>query len=84
MQCPKCKFDNSKVIDSRSFSDGGVYRRRRHKCLTCSHHFSTLEIVLPENHIVLSKVNITIFSEFLSNNKVMLLFKEFQNLIKKI
>lgn len=42
MECPKCGFLNSQVIDSRLDRDGISIRRRR-RCLACSHRFTTFE-----------------------------------------
>ena len=44
MRCPFCKFEDSKVIDSRSSSEGRVVRRRR-ECLHCQRRFTTKEYV---------------------------------------
>ncbi len=44
MRCPFCKEDDSKVIDSRSISEGRVVRRRR-ECLRCERRFTTKEHV---------------------------------------
>lgn len=44
MRCPYCAYINSKVIDSRSKSDGCVIRRRR-ECLSCKRRFTTKEYV---------------------------------------
>lgn len=42
MQCPKCLFDDTKVLDSRVAPDGYAIRRRR-ECGKCHFRFSTLE-----------------------------------------
>lgn len=42
MRCPYCKFEDSKVVDSRSVNDGQVIRRRR-ECLSCKRRFTTKE-----------------------------------------
>lgn len=42
MKCPKCGFNDSKVIDSRP-ADNKV--RRRRECLECSERFTTYEII---------------------------------------
>jgi len=42
MKCPVCHFEDTKVIDSRSSTDGFLIRRRR-ECLKCSFRFSTYE-----------------------------------------
>jgi transcriptional repressor NrdR len=48
MQCPYCKYENTKVTDSR---DTGVYSiRRRRECLKCNRRFTTYE------HVELSPV----------------------------
>ncbi len=47
MRCPFCKNDDSKVIDSRSYSKGFSIKRRR-ECLKCGKRFTTFEM-LEEN-----------------------------------
>lgn len=42
MQCPFCKTNNDKVIDSRAADAGRVIRRRR-ECLACKRRFTTYE-----------------------------------------
>lgn len=42
MICPKCKSDQTTVIDSRQFK---AYRRRRYECLMCGERFTTKETV---------------------------------------
>ena len=42
MKCPLCHNQDTKVIDSRSASDGLSIRRRR-ECLKCEFRFSTYE-----------------------------------------
>jgi len=42
MQCPFCKADNDKVVDSRSAENGRIVRRRR-QCLQCAKRFTTYE-----------------------------------------
>ncbi|KAA3658540.1 MAG: transcriptional repressor NrdR [Calditrichaeota bacterium] len=44
MNCPFCDSKNSKVLDSRSSSEGRVIRRRR-QCLECKQRFTTKEFV---------------------------------------
>ena len=44
MNCPFCEYKNSKVLDSRSSSEGRVIRRRR-ECLSCKRRFTTKEFV---------------------------------------
>jgi transcriptional regulator nrdR len=42
MQCPRCKFNGSRVIDSRPADDGRSIRRRR-ECDKCGYRFTTFE-----------------------------------------
>ncbi len=42
MRCPRCRADDTKVIDSREADDGAAIRRRR-SCVQCSHRFTTYE-----------------------------------------
>lgn len=42
MRCPFCKFEDSKVIDSRLTEAGNSIRRRR-ECLNCVKRFTTYE-----------------------------------------
>lgn len=42
MQCPKCKYSSSRVIDSRPTEDGQSIRRRR-ECEECQYRFTTFE-----------------------------------------
>jgi transcriptional repressor NrdR len=42
MKCPKCGFDDSKVIDSRPADDK---IRRRRECLSCKERFTTYELI---------------------------------------
>jgi transcriptional repressor NrdR len=42
MQCPFCKTDDSRVIDTR-VTDGGSVVRRRRECVQCSKRFTTYE-----------------------------------------
>ncbi|HNV87106.1 MAG TPA: transcriptional regulator NrdR [Candidatus Omnitrophota bacterium] len=44
MRCPFCKFEDTKVIDSRPSNEGEVIRRRRH-CDKCGRRFTTYEKV---------------------------------------
>jgi transcriptional repressor NrdR len=43
MQCPSCKYEDTKVIDSRA-NDGSQVRRRR-ECLRCEYRFTTYETI---------------------------------------
>ncbi len=42
MRCPKCAFEDTKVLESR-LSDGGRSVRRRRSCIECNHRFTTYE-----------------------------------------
>ena len=42
MYCPRCKSDDTAVVDSRIAEDGRAVRRRR-ECSKCSHRFTTFE-----------------------------------------
>ena len=42
MQCPKCKNNGSRVVDSRPADDGRSIRRRR-ECEECGYRFTTFE-----------------------------------------
>ena len=44
MKCPKCQYDETKVLESRLASDGGSIRRRR-TCRQCNYRFTTYEKV---------------------------------------
>ena len=54
MQCPFCKVDEDRVIDSRSIGEGSVIRRRR-KCLACGRRFTTYERTEAAPRIVVKK-----------------------------
>ena len=42
MNCPFCRHDDSRVVDSRPADDGSLIRRRR-ECLECGRRFTTSE-----------------------------------------
>ena len=42
MRCPRCKSEDTAVIDSRLAEDGRAIRRRR-ECSKCEHRFTTFE-----------------------------------------
>ncbi|MGO3731598.1 MAG: transcriptional regulator NrdR [Vagococcus sp.] len=44
MQCPKCHYNGSRVVDSRPADDGRSIRRRR-ECEECAYRFTTFERV---------------------------------------
>jgi transcriptional repressor NrdR len=54
MICPKCKFKNTRVVDSRDANEGRVIRRRR-QCEECEHRFTTFEKIETANFIVIKK-----------------------------
>lgn len=43
MHCPFCKYEETKVIDSRLSNDGEQVRRRR-ECLSCHERITTYEV----------------------------------------
>jgi transcriptional repressor NrdR len=44
VHCPACQADDTKVVDSRLASEGSAVRRRR-RCPSCGHRFTTFERV---------------------------------------
>ena len=52
MKCPYCSYQESKVIDSRSVSDG---IRRRRQCLKCDSRFTTYEKINTGSFLVTKK-----------------------------
>lgn len=54
MICPKCKYKNTSVVDSREASEGRSIRRRR-ECEECKHRFTTFEQVETANFLVVKK-----------------------------
>lgn len=42
MQCPSCRSEQSRVLDSRAVESGSAIRRRR-ECTRCATRFTTLE-----------------------------------------
>ncbi len=54
MRCPACKFEDTKVLDSRSLEEGAIIRRRR-ECLKCGFRFSTHEEMEVLNLVVIKK-----------------------------
>ena len=42
MHCPRCRFSDTSVVDSRVNEDGRSVRRRR-ECPKCNHRFTTFE-----------------------------------------
>ena len=54
MQCPFCRVDEDRVIDSRSIGEGNAIRRRR-KCLACGKRFTTYERTEAQPRLVVKK-----------------------------
>lgn len=54
MRCPKCGFENSKVIDSRPTEETSSIRRRR-ECLKCKHRFTTYEYMEHKPIVVIKR-----------------------------
>ena len=54
MRCPKCGFQDDKVIDSRASREGATIRRRR-ECLSCNHRYTTYEEIEHEGLMVLKR-----------------------------
>lgn len=54
MVCPKCKHDNTHVLDSRE-TEGHKAVRRRRECGHCKHRFTTFERVEVTTFIVVKK-----------------------------
>jgi transcriptional repressor NrdR len=54
MQCPFCKADNDKVIDSRA-SEGGRSVRRRRLCLECERRYTTYERIEESTKLMVIK-----------------------------
>jgi transcriptional repressor NrdR len=54
MQCPFCRTDEDRVIDSRAIGEGNAIRRRR-KCLACGKRFTTYERTEVQPRVVIKK-----------------------------
>ena len=54
MRCPKCGWQEDKVIDSRTSKEGSTIRRRR-ECLACGYRFTTYEQVESEDLMVIKR-----------------------------
>lgn len=54
MRCPKCKHDDTKVVDSRETNEGAEIRRRR-ECEKCDFRFTTFEQIETTNFLVVKK-----------------------------
>ena len=56
MICPKCKYEDTRVLDSRDTNESREIRRRR-KCGSCDFRFTTFERIETTNFIVVKKDN---------------------------
>ena len=54
MLCPKCKYEDTKVVDSRDTTEGAAIRRRR-ECEKCGFRFTTFEQIETANFLVVKK-----------------------------
>ncbi len=54
MKCPYCNFPESKVLDTRTASDGSSIKRRR-ECLECQKRFTTFEVLESVQIVVIKK-----------------------------
>ncbi|MDK2981809.1 MAG: transcriptional repressor NrdR [Chloroflexota bacterium] len=55
MQCPQCKSENTRVIDTTHDSHGGI--RRRRECEDCTFRFSTYERAISSTPLIIKKDN---------------------------
>lgn len=55
MECPSCGYAESKVVDSRPYSNNREIKRRR-ECLKCGYRFSTYER-LEERPLIVLKID---------------------------
>jgi transcriptional repressor NrdR len=56
MKCPICDSENTRVVDSRAYSDGYSIKRRR-ECNSCGRRFTTYEKVEETTFYVVKKDN---------------------------
>lgn len=54
MQCPKCHYNGSRVVDSRPSDEGRAIRRRR-ECEKCGYRFTTFERIEATPLLVIKK-----------------------------
>ena len=54
MHCPRCRSEDTSVVDSRLAEDGRAVRRRR-ECIKCQHRFTTFERQEMSNLIVVKR-----------------------------
>jgi transcriptional repressor NrdR len=53
MDCPRCDFRTS-ILETRRADDGEAVRRRR-RCESCGHRFTTYERAVPERVVVIKR-----------------------------
>ena len=62
MKCNQCRFEDTKVIESRDVADGQAIRRRR-ACANCNYRFTTYErLERPQLIVIKSGGNRELFS----------------------
>ena len=54
MRCPKCGSNEDRVVDSRTSRDGAAIRRRR-KCESCQHRYTTYEEIREDSVMVIKR-----------------------------
>lgn len=54
MNCPKCKHEDTSVLDSRLTHEGKSVRRRR-ECDTCGYRFTTFERIELSSFVVIKR-----------------------------
>ena len=54
MRCPRCGCTDDKVIETRAARDGDSIRRRR-MCEECEHRFTTYEMVVQTEFVVVKR-----------------------------
>lgn len=54
MRCPRCGCTDDKVIETRAARDGDSIRRRR-MCVDCEHRFTTYEMVVRTEFVVVKR-----------------------------
>jgi transcriptional repressor NrdR len=54
MRCPFCNHEDTQVVETRDYDEGGAVRRRR-KCVACDRRFTTYERADVEMPVVVKK-----------------------------
>lgn len=54
MKCPRCRSQDSRVLESREVEQDNVIRRRR-ECLSCQHRFTTYERIEAAHLMIIKK-----------------------------